>query len=258
MKSVDSSSKKSAISSGNRPFSLFSRCVVRAVFFLSCRVYRSWAVPPSQGGYILVANHISHFDPPMIGCWFLRYVDWMAMEELYQASWSAWLMNALSAFPVKRNSKDAGPMRTALQRLKFGRVVGIFPEGGIRAGATSVLEGAAMWPGFIAVSLLSGKPVVPCVILGTDRLYQARNWWPFRRVPVWMISGEPIWPRTNLPREQARETLTREVAAAFLRLKHQAIAQFRIEKADLPATPQHRKREDYLPALRRRKGEARE
>jgi len=115
-----------------------------------------------------------------------------------------------------------------------------------------------MWPGFIAVSLLSGKPVVPCVILGTDRLYQTRNWWPFRRVPVWMISGEPIWPRTNLPREQAREMLTREVSAAFLRLKHQAVVEFRIEKADLPATPQHRKREDYLPALRRKKGEARE
>jgi 1-acyl-sn-glycerol-3-phosphate acyltransferase len=194
----------------------------------------------------------------MIGCWFLRYVDWMAMEELYQARWSAWLMNALSAFPVKRNSNDTSPMRTALHRLKLGRVVGIFPEGGIRTGATSVLEGATMWPGFIAVSLLSGKPVVPCVILGTDRLYLSRNWWPFRRVPVWMISGEPIWPQMSLPREQARETLAREVSAAFLRLKQQAIEKFRIESADLPATPQYRKREDYLPALGRKKGEARE
>jgi hypothetical protein len=43
-----------------------------------------------------------------------------------------------------------------------------------------------------------------------------------------------------------------------MRLKQQAIEQFRIESADLPATPQYRKREDYLPALRRRKGEARE
>jgi 1-acyl-sn-glycerol-3-phosphate acyltransferase len=166
----------------------------------------------------------------------------------------------LSAFPVKRNSKEAGPMRTALQRLKLGRVVGIFPEGGIRAGAASVLEGATMWPGFTAVSLLSGKAVVPCIILGTDRLYHARNWWPFRRVPVWMISGEPIWPRMDLPREQARETLAREVSAAFLRLKRQATEQFRIENADLPATPQYRKREDYLPALRKKKvsSEARE
>jgi 1-acyl-sn-glycerol-3-phosphate acyltransferase len=180
------------------------------------------------------------------------------MEELYQARWSAWLMNALSAFPVKRNSNDTSPMRTALHRLKLGRVVGIFPEGGIRTGATSVLEGATMWPGFIAVSLLSGKPVVPCVILGTDRLYLSRNWWPFRRVPVWMISGEPIWPQMSLPREQARETLAREVSAAFLRLKQQAIEKFRIESADLPATPQYRKREDYLPALGRKKGEARE
>ncbi len=207
MKSADNSPTKSAVSSGNRPFSLFSRFVVRAIFFLSCRVHRSWAAPPSEGGYILVANHISHFDPPMIGCWFLRYVDWMAMEELYQARWSARLMNALSAFPVKRDSKDASPMRTALQRLKLGRVVGIFPEGGIRAGATSVLEGATMWPGFIAVSLLSRKPVVPCIILGTDRLYHARNWWPFRRVPVWMISGEPIWPRMSLPRESNERDL---------------------------------------------------
>ena len=180
------------------------------------------------------------------------------MEELYQARWSAWLMNALSAFPVKRNSKDTGPMRTALQRLKLGRVVGIFPEGGIRVGATSVLEGATMWPGFIAVSLLSGKPVVPCVILGTDRLYRPRNWWPLRRVPVWMISGEPIWPRTDLPREQAREALAADVSTAFLRLKRRAIEQFRIQGTDLPATPQYRKREDYLPAMRKKKGESRD
>jgi 1-acyl-sn-glycerol-3-phosphate acyltransferase len=244
--------------SGNRPFSLFSRYLVRAIFFCSCRVHRSWAVPPAKDGYILVANHISHFDPPMIGSWFLRYVDWMAMEELYQARWSAWLMDALSAFPVKRNSKDAGPMRTALQRLKLGRVVGIFPEGGIRAGATSVLEGAPTWPGFVAASLLSQKPVVPCVILGTDRLYQSRNWFPFRRVPVWMVSGEPIWPRTDLPRAEARKTLSREVSAAFLRLKQQAIEQFQLEESDLPAAPQYRKRENYLPALRRKKSEARE
>jgi 1-acyl-sn-glycerol-3-phosphate acyltransferase len=258
MKSADNFSTKSVVSSGNRPFSLLSRYLVRTIFFFSCRVHRSWAAPPSQGGYILVANHISHFDPPMIGCWFLRYVDWMAMEELYQARWSAWLMNALSAFPVKRNSKDAGPMRIALQRLKLGRVVGIFPEGGIRAGPTSVLEGATMWPGFIVVSLISEKPVVPCVILGTDRLYHPRNWWPLRRVPVWMISGEPIWPRSDLPREQAREALAAEVSMAFLRLKQRAIEKFRIQSADLPATPQYRKREDYLPTLRRKKGESRE
>jgi 1-acyl-sn-glycerol-3-phosphate acyltransferase len=252
MKSADNFVTKSAVSSGNRAFSLFSRYVVRAVFFLSCRVYRAWAAPPPQDGYILVANHISHFDPPMIGCWFLRYVDWMAMEELYQTRWSAWLMNALSAFPVKRNSKDSGPMRTALQRLKLGRVVGIFPEGGIRAGIDSVLEGAQMWPGFAAVSLLSQKPVVPCVVLGTDRLYQSRNWLPLRRVPVWMITGEPIWPRTDLPREEARAALANEVSAAFQRLKQEAMNRFHLKSSDLPATPQHRKREDYLPVFRRK------
>jgi 1-acyl-sn-glycerol-3-phosphate acyltransferase len=114
-----------------------------------------------------------------------------------------------------------------------------------------------MWPGFVAVSLLSGKPVVPCVVLGTDRLYHSRNWLPFRRVPVWMVTGEPIWPRIDLPRDEARETLSREVSAAFLRLRQEAVEQFHLEETDLPATPQYRKREDYLPALKRKKDKAR-
>jgi 1-acyl-sn-glycerol-3-phosphate acyltransferase len=193
----------------------------------------------------------------MIGSWFPRYVDWMAMEELYQTGWSTWLMNALSAFPVKRGNRDTGPVRTTLQRLGLGRVVGIFPEGGIRAGEGSVLQGAPMWPGFAAASLLSGKPIVPCIVLGTDRLYLPRNWLPFRRVPVWLISGPPIWPPTGLPRGQAREILSAQVSAAFLRLRQQAIDQFQLRAEDLPNTPQARKRENYLPAFERRRTDER-
>jgi 1-acyl-sn-glycerol-3-phosphate acyltransferase len=241
--------------SGSRLFSYVSRYLVRIIFFYSCRVSRSWAPSPGADAYILVANHISHFDPPMIGSWFPRYVDWMAMEELYQTGWSAWLMNALSAFPVKRSNNDAAAMRTALQRLKLGRIVGIFPEGGIRAGEGSVLEGAPMWPGFAALSLLSGKPIVPCVVLGTDRLYRQRNWLAFRRVPVWLISGPPIWPATDLPRGQAREVLSAQVSSAFLQLRRQAIEQFQLRAEDLPKTPQARKREDHFPPEDKRFGE---
>jgi 1-acyl-sn-glycerol-3-phosphate acyltransferase len=243
--------------SGNRLFSYVSRYLVRLIFFCSCRVKRSWAAVPGPGAYILVANHISHFDPPMIGCWFPRYVDWMAMDELYRVGWSAWLMDALSAFPVKRSNSDAGAMRTALHRLRLGRVVGIFPEGGIRAGESSVLEGAAMWPGFAAVSLLSGKPIVPCVILGSDRLYRTPNWLPFRRVSVWLISGQPIWPSMDLPRSRSREMLIQQVSAAFLQLRQRAIERFQLRAEDLPKTPQARKRENHFPPSVSRRSEER-
>jgi 1-acyl-sn-glycerol-3-phosphate acyltransferase len=237
---------------GSRVFSYFSRYLVRFIFFWSCRVHRLRKRQDyGTGAYIVVANHISHFDPPMLGCWFPRYIDWMAMEELYRRQWSALLMYLLCAFPVKRSTRDLGSVRAALERLQIGRVVGVFPEGGIRAGASSMLEGAAIWEGFAGLSLLSGKPVVPCVIIGTDRLYHPNNWQPFRRVPVWMIFGEPIKPRADLPRDEARAVLTDEVKSSLIALKNELVEHFALRADDLPQSPQHRKREDLLPPKRK-------
>ena len=169
------------------------------------------------------------------------------MEELYSNRWSAWLMRSLSAFPVKRSAGDFASLRAALGRLKIGRVVGIFPEGGIRAGAGSMLEGAPVWVGFAGLSILSGQPVVPCVIVGTDRLYRPNNWLPFRRVPIWMGFGEPIQPRTDLPREQAQAILVDKVQKSLIVLRDELVEHFGLRPNDLPQTPQYRKRENSLP-----------
>src|SRR3984957_6826007 len=168
-----------------RLFSQLCRWLVRGGFFLVCRtkiVY--FGHLPTGTGYILASNHISHFDPPLLGSRFRRYVDWMAMEELFRDRVSALLMESLLAFKVRRDGTDRTGIRTAVKRLEEGRVVGVFPEGGIRAGKGSVLQGAPMWPGASALAVLSGKPIVPAVILGSDRLYDKRSWFRFRSVPV--------------------------------------------------------------------------
>lgn len=234
--------------SGNRAFSYFCRYLVRLIFSWSCRVYRfrkTQGYP--RGPFIVVANHISHFDPPMLGCWFPRYIDWMAMEELYGNRWSAWLMRSLCAVPVKRSAGDFSASRAALGRLKLGRVVGIFPEGGIRAGTGSILEGAPVWVGFAGLSIISNNPVVPCVIVGTDRLYRPKNWLPFRRVPIWMGFGEPVIPQTDLPREQAQAALVDQVRASLNALKEELVRYYGLRPNDLPQTPQYRKRENVVP-----------
>jgi 1-acyl-sn-glycerol-3-phosphate acyltransferase len=239
--------------SGNRAFSYVCRYLVRLIFSWSCRIRRlqkTRAYP--SGSFILVANHISHFDPPILGSWFPRYIDWMAMEELYSNRWSAWLMRSLCAFPVKRTAGDFASIRAALSRLKIGRIVGIFPEGGIRAGPGSILEGALPWVGFAGLSILSDKPVVPCVIVGTDRLYRPKNWLPLRRVPIWLGFGEPIKPRTDLPREQAQAILVEEVKRSLIALKDELVQHFGLHPSDLPQSPQHRKRENFIPEKRRR------
>src|ERR1700726_4085994 len=227
-----------------RLFSHLCRWLVRGVFFLVCRtkiVY--FGKLPTGTGYILASNHISHFDPPFLGSRFRRYIDWMAMEELFRNRAGAVLMEALCAFKVRRDGSDRTGIRTALKRLDEGRVVGVFPEGGIRAGKGSVLEGATMWPGVSALAVLSGKPIVPSVILGTDRLYNRKNWLRFRRVAVWMGIGEKISPRTDLPKRDARDLIQKSLSEAFVSLKERLVLEFGLAETDLPTSPQARKRE---------------
>jgi 1-acyl-sn-glycerol-3-phosphate acyltransferase len=238
----------SAKQMAQRLFSHLCRWLVRGAFSLVCRtkiVY--FGNLPTGTGFILASNHISHFDPPFLGSRFGRYVDWMAMEELFRNPASAVLMESLCAFRVRRDGTDRTGIRIAVKRLEEGRVVGVFPEGGIRAGKGSVLEGAAMWPGVSALAVLSGKPIVPSVIIGTDRLYNRKNWLRFRRVAVWIGFGEKILPRDDLPKRDARELVQKSLSEAFVSLKERLVLEFRLAETDLPTTPQARKREDYLP-----------
>ncbi len=143
---------------------------------------------------------------------------------------------------MNRDGTDRTALRTAARRLKLGRVVGIFPEGGLRAGETSILEGAPMRPGLAALALLAKSPILPAVVAGTDRFYHKKNWRPGRRPPVWILTGTPIAP------EGERGELHDRIAAAYLNLKNQLLARPDFEDKDLPQTPQARKGEDpYAP-----------
>ncbi|MBV9998049.1 MAG: 1-acyl-sn-glycerol-3-phosphate acyltransferase [Verrucomicrobia bacterium] len=193
------------------------------------------------GGYIVAANHISHFDPVIISCRFPRYIDWIAMDALFRGPAATRLFDWLRAIPVSRDGSDRSALRVAHTRLAKNRVVGIFPEAGIRAGPGSVLEGAPMWPGVAALSVLAGKPVVPCVILGSDRLYRPRAW--LERPPVWLAFGQPVWPAHAVDRRTARNSVQEGLARAFLDLKEHLLLTYHLQPGDLPTTPQARKGE---------------
>ncbi|HEY5793243.1 MAG TPA: lysophospholipid acyltransferase family protein [Chthoniobacterales bacterium] len=197
----------------------------------------------APGAWILASNHISHFDPTLLSTVTRRAVDWMAMEELFRGRLAGAFYRGIGAFPVKRSRADRTALRTAIQRLEAGRVVGIFPEGGLRAGPASVLEGAPAKSGIALLSVLAQVPIQPCVVIGTDRLYRAKNWRPGPRIPVWMAFGERIQPDPALEKTEAMAKVERELAAAFLALKGQLIGEFGLTTNDLPQTPQHRKGE---------------
>ncbi len=85
---------------------------------------------PRQGPVLLVANHQSFLDPPLVGMGIpSRHLNFIARGGLFSAKGFGWLITALNAVPIKENGSDTAAIRTALEQLAAGRAVLIFPEG---------------------------------------------------------------------------------------------------------------------------------
>jgi 1-acyl-sn-glycerol-3-phosphate acyltransferase len=134
---------------------------------------------PRTGGLIVAANHISNFDPPILGISVPRPVSYMAKKELFAMPLLGPVIARLNAFSVDRQAGGTAALRASLRMLKEGRCIGIFPEGGRN------VDGDAREKGGVAfLAAASGVPVVPAAIVGTRRLR------PFARVTV--VFGDPI------------------------------------------------------------------
>ena len=196
--------------------------------------------PNRAGGFLLASNHISHFDPFIISSVVRRKIDWMAMAEFFPLPLLGFFLRAVDAFPAERNRADRKTIRTAIERLKHGRIVGLFPEGGIRDGARSLLEGAALRPGTSTLAHIAGVPILPCVIIGSDRLYSKKRWLPLRRTPIWIAFGNPIPHFPDLEKSAARAYIEHELPSAFKLLYAELRETFSLTPDDLPHPPGER------------------
>ena len=145
---------------------------------------------PMTGGCIICANHASFLDPPILGAGVRhRQVRFMARDTLFEGPLMSRLMPRLGVIPLDRTRGDVSALRKAIQTLKSGAVVGLFPEG------TRSLDGQLQEPkggiGFLIAK--AGVPVVPAYISGTYRAYPkgARFIHP---VKVSILYGAPIPP----------------------------------------------------------------
>jgi 1-acyl-sn-glycerol-3-phosphate acyltransferase len=222
-----------------------SRLVAKLLFapFVKLRVLRP-ELARRDGAWILAANHISHFDPPLIGIAAGRKIDWMGMRELFHHPLIAAWLRAIDSFPVDRAHLDRPAVRAALAHLRAGHALGMFPEGGIRDGLASVLEGAPARPGAAGLSLMTGAPIIPCVIIGSDRCYALRRLWrPGWRIPVWVGFGAPLAPESGRDRAGARAALESGLADAFRGLATEMRLHFELTDDDMPQSATRRRRQ---------------
>lgn len=170
---------------------------------------------PARGPVLLVANHSSFLDPPLVGGVAPRQLSFMAKAELFRVPLLGALITRLNARPVRREGADASALRTALRILQDGGVLLMFPEG------TRGPEGALREPkpGAAMLAVLSGAPVVPVFIAGSGRAWPRGRTLP-KPAKVVVAFGPPMVFERRGPdgRKMDYEAVSRQMMAAIGRV----------------------------------------
>ena len=216
-------------------FYYFTRELTGALPRLGSRaVYEGMELVPQEGPALLLSNHISHFDPPLMTAKFPRVVHFMADKPLMEIPVMGKLFAWSHVFPIDRTKNDRSALRTAMARLEAGNVVGIFPEKGIRHGKTSVLGGAELPIGTASLWKMMDVPVIPMVILGSDQMYAWQNY--FRRPRIFVRVGKMLPPDKSATREDLRD----RIVHAWRELFEGLVRDHDIQPDELPKSAQER------------------
>ena len=174
---------------------------------------------PAAGPVLLVANHVSVLDPPLIGGASARQLTFLAKAELFRVPLFGRLLRRLGAHPLRREGGDAGALRAALRVLKNGGAMLVFPEG--TRGKEGILGPAKPGAGMLAV--LAGAPVIPVYVNGSGRAWPRGRRFP-RPAKVTVTFGPPL-PMTvagHASRKDDYEAVSRRMMAAIAGLRDSA------------------------------------
>ena len=171
---------------------------------------------PRQGGLIVASNHISFWDPPLVGSAIPREVHFLAKLELFSTPILGPLIRGVNAIPIRRGAADMTGLARAMDVLKRGGTLLMFPEGSRMKDGE--LHPARPGVGMMAVS--ADVPIAPCYVSGSN---QPKRWLTRRaRVRIWfgaprswrelagpdaeLTPGRPLYQRLG-------DAIMREIAA---------------------------------------------
>jgi 1-acyl-sn-glycerol-3-phosphate acyltransferase len=173
---------------------------------------------PRTGPVILAANHLGFLDGPALVAFTRRRTFTVAKTELFHGALGH-LLTYVGQIPVNRHEPDTRAIARAVQVLRAGKVLALFPEGRRAGGEVTHAHGGAAY-----LALVTGAPVVPVALLGTREPGHTDAQLPRRGGPVHVVYGPPLaipqaaWPRRRplvaAWTEQVRQHLANHVVAA--------------------------------------------
>lgn len=177
---------------------------------------------PRTGGAVFAINHTGYMDFTYAGLAAhpaKRLVRFMAKESIWKNPVAGPLMTGMKHIPVDREAGGAS-FRAAINALKAGEIVGVFPE----ATISRSFELKEFKSGTVRMAQAAGVPIIPVTIWGSQRVWTKDH--PRRlgrtRTPIQVHVGEPIAP----PRGADAEAATAELRDRMEGLLHKAQATY--------------------------------
>ena len=147
---------------------------------------------PQKDSFIMVSNHGSLLDPPLLGHALGRNISFMAKAELFKIPFLGFVIKACGAYPVKRGIADKNTIRTACNKLSNNNCIGIFIDGTRQKNGrvNKPKQGAAL------LAFKNQKLLLPVAIVNSHRLIKFKFCIPFFSKIVIKV-GKPIQPPIN-------------------------------------------------------------
>ncbi|MGI8908277.1 MAG: lysophospholipid acyltransferase family protein [Candidatus Sumerlaeaceae bacterium] len=187
--------------------------------------YRGQRNIPANGPMIFAPNHVSYYDPTLVGAGIPYPMRFMAWDALFKVPLLKQILESYGAYPVRPNTADKGSIEKTLKILKNGEAIMIFPEG-VRSDDGS-LKPFEM--GVARMALQTGAKIIPVTVTNVYESWSAHRTLPKLFVPLTVKYHPPIEVPAHVPRPELRakiEEINEQVAkpirrrlAAWERLK---------------------------------------
>lgn len=168
---------------------------------------------PTRGAAVLASNHLSFLDFMFVGLAGIdrgRFVRFLAKEPVFHHRPVGTVMRAMGHIPVDREHGEVA-LRQAVEKVRAGEVVGVFPEATISRSWTL----KDFKPGAAAIAIWEQVPLVPVVVWGGQRIFTAGGRWSLRRgKALTVLVGAPLHPLPDA---------TPDEVTAELRIRLQAL-----------------------------------
>ena len=153
---------------------------------------------PAKGSFIMVSNHGSLLDPPLLGHALGRNISFMAKAELFKIPFLGFIIKACGAYPVKRGIADKNTIKIACKKLSNDNCIGIFIDGTRQKNGrvNKPKQGAAL------LAFKNQKLLLPVAIVNSHRVMRFRYCIPlFSKIVIKV--GKPVQP----PQSSSRDDL---------------------------------------------------